>query len=224
MLFIIAMMLIFTGIIIFCYPYVCSYQYKQKVKQEEILFSEAVLQEEKKNELEVLYQTLQKRNEELYQTKQKDFMSQFSYEQAEIDLSQYGLQNDTIGYITIPKMEIELPIILGSNTETLKKGATHLTGTSYPIGGNHTNCVIAAHRGYSKAVFFKYIDKLEYGDKIYIKNFKESLEYEVKEIKLIEADDSKELYIRQNEDLVTLLSCQTVRGNKKRYMVIGERT
>lgn len=218
-----AILLILAGITIFCYPYLCSYQYKQKVKQEETIFREVISQEEKKDKLEELYQILQKRNEELYQTKQKDFISQFSYEQPEIDLKEYGLQNNTIGYISVPKMEIELPIILGSNTETLKKGATHLTGTSYPIGGNNTNCVIAAHRGYSKAVFFRDIDKLQYGDKIYMKNFKETLEYEVKEIKLIEADDSKELYIRQEEDLVTLLSCQTVKGNKKRYMVIGER-
>ena len=79
----------------------------------------------------------------------------------------YGIKNNIIGYLSIPKIKISLPVFLGANEENMKKGAVHLTETSYPVGGDNTNCVIAAHRGYSKAAMFREIEKLELNDKIY---------------------------------------------------------
>lgn len=219
-LIVIAILFILIGIGIFCYPYITNHLYEEEVKDKKEEFIEKVVEKQDENNLlDELYKELKYRNDELFANKQKDLVDPFSYEQPTIDLSQYGIQDNTIGYIRIPKMNIELPIILGANAVNMKKGAVHLTETSYPIGGVNTNSVIAAHRGYGKAVLFRYIDKLEYGDEIYIQNFKEELVYKVYEIKLISPDDTRELMIEQGEDIITLITCHPYRVNTQRYIV-----
>ena len=125
--------------------------------------------------------------------------------------------------ISIPKINIEVPILLGANTANMKKGAVHLTETSYPIGGVNTNSVIAAHRGYGKATLFRYIDKIGVGDKIRIRNFKEELTYEVYETKIINPDDISELEIQEGQDIITLITCHPYRINTQRYIVKAKR-
>ena len=170
-----------------------------------------------------MYKDLQDRNEWLYKSEQANLVDPFSYEQPPLDLSEYGIQDNTIGYIKIPKMGIELPIILGANSTNMRKGAVHLTETSYPIGGNNTNSVIAAHRGYGGAQLFRYIDKLDYGDEIYIQNFREELIYVVYEIKLVTPDAIDELAIQPAKDIITLITCHPYRVNTQRYIVKAER-
>ena len=173
--------------------------------------------------LEKLYEELKFRNEELYKNKQENLVDPFSYEQPSIDLSEYGIQDNTIGYIRIPKMEIEVPILLGANSANMKKGAVHLTETSYPIGGENTNSVIAAHRGYGKAKLFRHIEKLEKEDLIYIQNFREELVYKVYEIKLVTPDSISELAIQEGQDIITLITCHPYRVNTQRYIVKAKR-
>lgn len=172
---------------------------------------------------EELYQELKRRNQELYEEKQKDLKDPFSYEQPTIDLTEYGLEGNIIGFIFIPKMEMELPILLGANTANLREGAVHLTETSYPIGGENTNCVPAAHRGSSRAAMFRDIEKLEIGDEIYIQNFRETLTYRVAELRVISPTDVQELLIQPGRDLVTLITCHPYRHNYQRYVVYCER-
>lgn len=216
---IIAILFIILGIILLCYPYASDFVYQQEVEKDREEFVSNIYNEENENILDKLYQELQLRNEELYQNKQENLVDPFSYEQPSIDLSEYGIENNIIGYISIPKIDIKLPILLGANNENMKKGAVHLTETSYPIGGENTNCVIAAHRGYQKAKMFRNIDKIEVGDEIYIQNFKEELVYEVYEIKIITPYDIEELLIKDGEDIVTLITCHPYRVNNQRYIV-----
>lgn len=220
---IIAIIFIVTGIILFCFPYASNYVYEQEVEEKKEEFIEEISKEENEDLLENLYQELKARNEELYNSNQENLVDPFSYEQPTIDLSEYGVYDNTIGYISIPKLNLELPIILGANTENMKKGAVHLTETSYPIGGENTKSVIAAHRGYSKAQMFRYIDKLEYGDVIYIQNFREELVYRVYEIKIISPNDIEELYIEDGKDIITLFTCHPYMVDTHRYVVKAER-
>ena len=120
-------------------------------------------------------------------------------------------------------MEIELPILLGANTENMKQGAVHLIETSYPIGGENTNCVLAAHRGYSRAAMFRDIEKLELGDEIYIRNFRETLVYRVVQLQVISPTDVGQLLIQDGRDLVTLITCHPYGHNYQRYVVYCER-
>lgn len=222
-LIIIAILLIMIGIILICFPTVSNYMYEQKVEKDKEDFIEENAKEENEDVLDKLYQELKNRNEILYKSNQENLVDPFSYEQPSIDLAEFGIENNTIGYLKIPKMEIELPILLGANSENMRKGAVHLTETSYPIGGENTNSVIAAHRGYGKAKLFRHIEKLEYGDKIYIQNFREELVYEVYEIKLVLPDAIEELAIEEGKDQITLITCHPYRINTHRYIVKARR-
>lgn len=137
-LIIVAILCIVAGLCIFFFPYLNNYLYEKDIEEEKDNFIEKNLSEDnsENNKLEELYQELNERNAELYETNQKGLTDPFSYEQANIDLSEYGIEDNIIGYITIPKIEIELPIILGANTENMKKGAVHLTRNFLPNRGN----------------------------------------------------------------------------------------
>ena len=214
-----AMIFVIMGLILHCMPLIYNFMYIQEVKS----IKKEYIEETEKNEYQELYDELKKRNEELYMNKQKELKDPFSYEQPNIDLQEYGLNNNIIGFISIPKINIELPIYLGANTENMQKGAVHLTQTSYPIGGINTNAVIAAHRGYGKADMFKNIQKIEIGDNVYIQNFREKLNYKVIDIKIINPDEIDKLLIQEGKDLITLITCHPYRYNYQRYVVYCEK-
>ena len=104
------------------------------------------------------------------------------------DLAEYGIEDGIVGILSIPKMDLELPIYLGATAEHLAGGAAQLSQTSMPIGGNNTNCVLAGHRGCYGALFFRHIELLEIGDEIMITNLWETLTYTVSEIRVISSD------------------------------------
>lgn len=222
-LIIVAILFILIGIILFCFPSASNYVYEKNVETEKEKFVVKITDEQNENILDKLYKKLQEENQKIYEEKQNKLVDPFSYEQSAIDLSEYGIDNNVIGYISIPKINIEVPILLGANTANMKKGAVHLTETSYPIGGANTNSVIAAHRGYGKATLFRHIDKIGVGDKIYIRNFKEELTYEVYETKIINPDDISELEIQEGQDIITLITCHPYRVNTQRYIVKAKR-
>jgi len=171
---------------------------------------------------DALYELLKAENERLFATGQNGLVDAFSYEQPAVDLSEYGIRDNCIGFISIPCIKIELPIYLGANTENMLKGSTHLTQTSYPIGGENTNCVIAAHRGRSVRQF-REIHKIAIGDEITITNFRETLTYRAAKIKIISPSDIAEILIQPDKDLVTLISCHPLGANYQRYAVYCER-
>ncbi len=222
-LIIVAILFILIGIILFCFPSASNYIYEKNVETEKEKFVVKITDEQNENILDKLYKKLQEENQKIYEEKQNKLVDPFSYEQSAIDLSEYGIENNVIGYISIPKINIEVPILLGANTANMRKGAVHLTETSYPIGGVNTNSVIAAHRGYGKATLFRHIDKIGVGDKIHIRNFKEELTYEVYETKIINPDDVSELEIQEGQDIITLITCHPYRVNTQRYIVKAKR-
>ena len=87
-----------------------------------------------------------------------------------LDFDTAGLPDDMIGYITIDAMDEEMPLYIGANKENMSKGAVVMGQTSMPVGGENTNCVIAAHRGYRGIPMFQYIEVLQPGDKVEITN------------------------------------------------------
>lgn len=228
---VIAIVLFIFGISVFIFPYISDYIYTKNVediKEEFITDIEEInkdtnIEEKDNSKLEDLYKKLSIENVKLYEKAQDKLVDPFSYEQTNIDLSAYGLKNNIIGFIEIPKIKVDIPIYLGANKKNLNKGAVHLTQTSYPIGGANTNTVIAAHRSDYKKKLFKKIDKLKKGDIAYIVNFKEKLTYKVIDYKVINPNDLRYLYIVEGKELLTLISCHPYPTNKKRYIVILER-
>ena len=117
-----------------------------------------------------------------------------------------------------------LSLYLGATYKHMADGAAHLSQTSLPIGGENTNCVIAGHRGYNGASYFRYIEKLKVGDVVSITNLWETLTYRVAEIKIIDPHEVKEILIQDGRDLVTLLTCHPyASGGRQRYVVYCER-
>jgi sortase A len=171
---------------------------------------------------DALYEKLKYENEQLYLSGQSGLNDAFSYEQPAVELSEYGIIDNCIGFISLPTIGMELPIYLGANTENMRNGAVHLTQTSYPVGGVNTNSVIAAHRGTS-LVMFRNIHLIEIGDEIIITNFREKLTYRAAEIKIINPSDIGQILIQEGRDLVTLISCNPLGQNYERYVLYCER-
>ena len=221
------------GLAILLYPIVSNeinrYFLKQQIRDYEDLrkdlWEEAKKPEAKENrrKIDEMYKEMQAYNEKIYIEGQKNLSDPFVYEKPSLNLEKYGLNDNMIAYIIIPRMDIELPIYLGATKDNMKKGAAQLSETSLPIGGPNTNTVIAAHRGMTSKEMFRYIDKLQLGDEITITNFWESLSYKVAEIKIIKPHEIDKILIQEGRDLVTLITCNPYGANYERYVVYCER-
>jgi len=171
-----------------------------------------------------LWEAMQNYNEGLLNTQSEALRSVDDYIKPSFVLTEYGLDDNIFGVITISKLDVSLPIYLGASEQNMANGAVHLSQTSLPIGGKNTNAVIAAHRGWNGASYFLNIHKLAAGDTVTVTNLWETLTYEVTEIKLIAPNEAKEIYIQEGKELLTLMSCHPIgSGGKQRYLVFCER-
>lgn len=163
-------------------------------------------------------------NEQIWQERQGGLCDPWSYEQPSFSLEAYGIE-EVFGVISIPKLDINMPIYLGASYQHLADGAAQLSQTSLPIGGNNTNCVIAGHRGWKGASYFRYVPELQPGDEVIITNLWETLRYKVCETKIIAPYEVQEILIQEGRELLTLLTCHPyASGGRQRYVVLCERT
>ncbi len=128
-----------------------------------------------------------------------------------------------MGYIQIDKLGVNLPIYHGTSTSVLQQAAGHLEGTSLPIGGSSTHAVISAHRGLPTATLFTHLDQLEEGDTFTITVLGEVLTYQVDQILVVLPTNTEPLYIEEDADYVTLLTCTPYGINTHRLLVRGVR-
>ena len=171
-----------------------------------------------------LLEAMQEYNERIYLEEQEGLCDPWSYQQPSFTLGDYGLESEVFGVISIPKLDLEMPLYLGATYQHLADGAAHLSQTSLPIGGENTNCVIAGHRGWKGASYFRYITDLEPGDQVMITNLWGTMRYTVSEVKVIAPNDVKEILIQKDRELLTLLTCHPyASGGKYRYVVYCER-
>ena len=219
---IIAIILFIVGLGFFAYPIVLREAFDIQVNKAIDQFDQL----KTTNDDNLLYTELRRAmfeyNEKLYLSGQSGLIDQLSYEKPDFLLSDYGIDSDILGYITIPAIDIKLPIYNGASKENMAKGAAYLAHTSLPVGGENTNCVIAAHTRYKSIYMFKRITELNVGDKIYITNFWETLVYQVVETKVIDPNDSQNIYIKANRSLITLSTCHPYPDNYQRYLVYAE--
>ncbi len=172
-----------------------------------------------------LLAALQVYNQRIYVEKQSGLVDLEACEEPAADLSAYGIEDEIIGVLEIPAMELTMPIYLGASDSHLAAGAAVLGNTSAPIGGDNTNCVIAGHRGWRGADYFRHIDKLAVGDTVKLTNLWETLTYTVADIQIIQPHEVEKIKIQQGRDLLTLLTCHPyASGGKQRYVIYCERT
>lgn len=135
-----------------------------------------------------------------------------------------ALDEDTVlGYIDIPKIGQLLPIYMGASSKHLSKGVGVIDSTSLPLGGESTHAVLAGHRGYTYAAFFRNINDLETGDIFHVQMSGQTLTYRIYEKEVILPTQVEKLEIVQDRDLVTLLTCHPYMVNTHRLLVKGER-
>lgn len=145
-------------------------------------------------------------------------------QQTTTTIEEKNVLSGPFGYLEIPKIREKLPIYLGGSLGNLAKGVAQLDRTSLPIGGVGTHSVIAGHRGYYRGVnFFKYLNKLEVGDRFYIHVYDKTLTYEVTGTDIILPTEREKLSIDPEKDMVTLLTCEPFRVSTHRLLVHAER-
>lgn len=128
-----------------------------------------------------------------------------------------------IGYIEITKINCYLPIYHGTDESVLQMGVGHLEGSSLPVGGESTHCVISGHRGLPSAKLFTNLDSLETGDTFVLYVLDEALTYEVDQIRIVEPQEIGDLGIVEGEDYCTLVTCTPYGINTHRLLVRGRR-
>ena len=128
-----------------------------------------------------------------------------------------------MGYINIPKIQVQLPIYHGTDDSILQVAVGHISGTSLPVGGESTHCVVSGHRGLPSARLFTDIDKLVVGDTWTISVLDLTLTYEVDQIRVVYPSDLSNLQIENGKDYCTLVTCTPYGINTHRLLVRGHR-
>lgn len=220
---IIEVLLILMGIILIGYPIISTFiaSYTQTIAisnyQETI---DNLSEAEKENELQ----------------KARDYNSEME-EVVSVDLSMNGSEDeneyvsymnvlnigDAMAYISIPKINVYLPIYHGLSENVLQSGVGHLETTSLPVGGLGTHAVLAGHTGLVRTKIFDDINKLEEKDKFYIYVLGETLAYEVDQIDVVLPDETDVIVVEQDKDYVTLITCTPYMINTHRLLVRGSR-
>lgn len=128
-----------------------------------------------------------------------------------------------MGYIVIPKIHLKLAVSHTVDASVLQVGVGHLEGSSLPVGGKSTHCVLSSHRGLPSAKLFTELDLLKEGDIFYLHVYDQVLSYEVVKIATIEPDDYSLFEIEEGKDLCTLFTCTPYGINTQRLVVRGQR-
>jgi sortase A len=165
-------------------------------------------------DIEALYKDSISYNDAL---KKSQIFDNSDFSLSALNLYDYGIYNGVYGYISIPAINLQMPILLGSTNNNMAIGVTHLYSTSLPTGGNDTNCVISGHTGFTGRIFFDEIPNLQSGDSISVTTFFGTLDYKVDNIKKIDITETNDLYIEKGRDKLTLLTCAD--GGSRRWQV-----
>lgn len=172
--------------------------------------------------LDAFYQAAKSYNESLSSFGQDAMMSRGDVEQFALCALDYGFSENIIGTIQIPRMEIELGLYLGANSENMAKGVAIFGMTSLPLGEESENVAIAGHRGWRGTSMFRDIQKMQIDDPIYITTPWKTLVYRVCEIRIVTPEDNTWCKIQQGRTLISLMTCHPYGQNYQRYIVFAE--
>ena len=209
-----------TGLSLLLYPTVSNYWNAQHQTQAVVDYTERI---EKMDDSDKLYEIGRAVD---YNSLLVDNGRRFSPGKEEKEFYNSVLSvddNGMMGYITIPELRLKLAIYHGVDESVLQVGIGHIEGSSLPVGGESTHCVLSGHRGLPSAKLFTDIDKLELGDVFMLHVYDEVLTYEVDQILIVEPEDYSALAIEEGEDYCTLITCTPYGINTHRLLVRGHR-
>ena len=214
-----------VGLIISLYPLISNiYSRKNQMDvinkyQEDI---EKIDGQEMANELELANAYNRKLNQTIVLTDPFDPSAIDMADDAYYDILNYT-DDGVMAHTNIPKIDVNLPIYHGTDSEHMLKGVGHLVGTSFPVGGVDTHAVLSAHSGLSTAELFTNLADLKKGDLFYIHVLDDVLAYEVDKINVVKPDETNDLKIVPGQDYVTLVTCTPYGINSHRLLVRGHR-
>lgn len=210
--------LFLSGLGITLYPFVSNLIAQSNASRAISTYNEEVAQMDEE-EINATKEAIQAYNEQLSDA----FISSQKMEDtiSYVDLINIG---ESIGFITIPKIDLELPIYTGTEEKVLQRGVGHVEQSSFPVGGVGTHSVLTGHRGLPNAVLFTDLDKMEIGDIFYLHILDEVLAYRVDQIKVVLPEETADLQIVEGKDYCTLVTCTPYAVNTHRLLVRGSRT
>ena len=173
------------------------------------------------DQYEKMWAQAQEYNTTLAKKQNRWVLSEEEYEEYEGLLNIGG--TGIIGYIEIPNIKVSLPIYHGVDEAVLQIAVGHIEGSSLPVGGEGTHCVISGHRGLPSVKLFTNLDEMEEGDLFMMRVLDETLTYEVDQIRIVEPEDLSALDIEEGKDLCTLVTCTPYGINSHRLLVRGHR-
>ena len=213
------LIIFFVGLSILLYPMVSQYL-NSKVQSKAIDDYEKKFSNISSDDYKKMFEEAKKYNEELLKL---DYpLAQYNILTGYNDILNLN-DNGMIGYVSIEKIKVELPIYHGTSSAVLNVAAGHMEGSSLPVGGESTHSIISAHRGLPSSRLFTDLDKMELGDTFTITVLNQTLTYQVDKIEVIEPKEVKSLEIIEGEDYVTLLTCTPYGINTQTQKERGKR-
>ena len=203
------------GISVLLYPAFSSY-WNSKTQSRAIVDYESVLEHLEPEDYSAIFQTAHDYNEALRAVE----FPLMNYDDVPGYYDALKIEGTSIiGYVKIAKIGVELPVYHGTSDEVLNLGVGHLEGSSLPVGGESTHCVMSAHRGLPSAKLFTDLDRLEPGDTFQITVLDQVLTYQVDQIKVITPSEIGDLQIVEGKDYCTLFTCTPYGINTQRLLV-----
>ena len=207
------------GIVILLYPSISQY-YNSFVQSSAVSNYDKIFANMKDNDYSGLFKDVDTYNQKLFKLKYP--LAQYRKLSGYKDLLNVS-NNGMMGYISINKIKVEIPIYHGTGASVLNVAVGHLEGSSLPVGGKSTHSVLSAHRGLPSAKLFTDLNKLEIGDIFEITVLDRKLTYQVDKISVVEPNDVTNLKIKKNKDYMTLMTCTPYGLNTHRLLVRGVR-
>ena len=207
----------FIGLSVLLYPSISSY-WNSKTQSEAIVDYESMLAQYKPEDYTAIFEAADEYNKKLLQLEEPLLEhNTLSDYHTILNVSGTGM----MGYVSIPKIGQELPVYHGTSDAVLSIAVGHLQGSSLPVGGESTHCVVSAHRGLPTAVLFTHLDRMEIGDTFYFTILDRTITYEVDQIRIVNPDDVSLIQIEEGKDYCTLLTCTPYGINTQRLLVRG---
>ena len=216
--------LVLTGVIVMSYPYVSNWLAERNASRVIQNYGEAVA-EYSSEEIAAARQAAIEYNESLAGDPVHDpFVPGSGYALPKNYEEVLNLGDDGVmGFIEIPKIDVNLPIMHGTSEKVLAEGVGHIEQTALPIGGEGRHSVLTGHRGLPSAELFTRLDELEKGDEFYLHVLDEVMAYRVDEVNVVKPDELAKLAAEPGLDLVTLVTCTPYAVNTHRLLVRGSR-
>ena len=216
---IIMVLFFFVGLLLLLYPTLSDF-YNQKRQSKVIVDYEELLNKYSFDDYSEIFEKAGIYNKELASYK----YPYISYKKIKGYNDILNVDSDgMMGYVSIDKIKVELPIYHGTSEEVLSMAVGHLEGSSFPIGELGSHSVLSAHRGLPSSKLFTDLDKLEIGDTFTVTILDRYMTYRVDQIEVVEPNDLNKLEIYPDKDYITLMTCTPYGINTHRLLVRGVR-